>query len=90
MREAGNCLGPSKNLFSFEHRIRVHIRDVGYRYVQVGQFSSGLDVAEFKRPSCPTWKLRARQDARFLWPPETVTRVASQIPGIVVANRPRP
>jgi hypothetical protein len=41
---------PSKNLdFLFRAflGIRVHIRNVGY--MQVGQFSFGLEVAEFKR-----------------------------------------
>jgi len=61
---------PSKNLdflFRAFSGIRVHIRDVGY--VQVGQFSFGLEVAELKRPSCPTRRLRARQDARSFCSP---------------------
>ena len=46
---------PSKNhdfLFRAFSGIPVHNRDVDY--VQVGQFSFGLYVAEFKRPRCPT------------------------------------
>ena len=87
---------PSKNLdflFRAFSGIPVHIRDVGY--VQVRQFSFGLEVAELKRPSCPTRRLRARQDAQGFVRPivgrkETGTRSSRvAIPGLWLPNRLR-
>ena len=64
---------PSKNhdfLFRAFSGIPVHNRDVDY--VQVGQFSFGLYVAEFKRPStyprCPTLRTRSTRRAKFCSP----------------------
>jgi hypothetical protein len=87
---------PSKNLdflFRAFSGIPVHNRDVDY--VQVGQFSFGLYVAEFKAPQLPFAAWRARQDARsferpIVGPKETGTRSRRvAIPGLWLPNRLR-
>jgi len=87
---------PSKNLdflFRAFSGIRVHIRDVGY--VQVGQFSFGLEVAEFKRPRCPTLRSALDKTREVLFAhssdrKETGTRSSRvAIPGLWLPNRLR-